>query len=220
MNLPETLPIFPLNGIILLPRMQLPLHIFEPRYKNMIDDVLGNHRMIGLIQPRHKKSVYATDEDSMRNENIENVGIAARITGFNEIGFGDNRRYIINVVGCCRFVVAKELPITERGYRSIVPDWEPYALDSIPPPLPRFNKEKILNSIAKHFEKSGIEISTEGLKEIPDYQLIDTFSIACNLQPEDKQRLLEAVDLNDRAGVLAEILEIDFLTSQNKNEAT
>src|SRR5690348_16202720 len=117
-ELPAVLPIFPLVGVLLLPRGKLPLNIFEPRYLNMTRDALGGDRLIGMIQPTgeerqgHPPALYPT-------------GCAGRITAFSET---DDGRFLITLTGIARFDVAREIE-TVRGYRRVLPRWDRFAAD-------------------------------------------------------------------------------------------
>ena len=114
--LPDTLPIFPLPGAIVLPHTELPLNIFEPRYLNMTNDALGSHRMIGMIQP---------DPQGETEGRVYRTGCAGRITQFRETA---DCRIEMTLTGVCRFDLAEELSTT-RGYRLVVPDWSRFAGD-------------------------------------------------------------------------------------------
>ena len=111
-DLPQVIPVFPLPGAILLPRGQLPLNIFEPRYLNMVDDAMAGDRIIGMIQPR---------QGSRSLPNLSPVGCAGRITSFAETSDG---RYLITLTGCARFRLASELP-TQTPYRQVRADFAP-----------------------------------------------------------------------------------------------
>ena len=114
-ELPEQLAIFPLPGALLFPRWQLPLNIFEPRYLNMIDDVIQGDRMIGMVQ---------TVGGTRAKPDIAQTGCAGRITAWSETGDG---RYLITLSGIARFDVSKELSVM-TPYRQVTPDWTPSRL--------------------------------------------------------------------------------------------
>ena len=133
-ELPEVLPIFPLAGALVLPRQNLPLNIFEPRYLNMVADALGTGRNIGMIQPR-------PGSEESEAPPLCRVGCLGRITAFNETRDG---RFVISLTGVCRFEVAREVE-PRRGYRRVSPDWGRFASDLGPAPeveleLERFEK--------------------------------------------------------------------------------
>src|SRR5580698_5813033 len=116
--LPDVLPIFPLSGVLLLPRGRLPLNIFEPRYLAMIEGALANGRLVGMVQPS------AADSQEPLPP-IYHIGCAGRITSFTETEDG---RFLISLTGICRFTITEELPI-EHGYRRVKPDWEGFLSD-------------------------------------------------------------------------------------------
>ena len=115
-ELPKTLPIFPLPGVIILPNGNLPLNIFEPRYVSMVEDALGNNRLIGMIQPNN---------GSKKDNGLYPIGCASKIISFSETS--DNR-YLIELKGIIRFKIFKEVD-TIKGYRNIIPKWKDYKND-------------------------------------------------------------------------------------------
>ena len=117
-QLPEIVPIFPLTGVLLLPRGKLPLNVFEPRYLAMTEDALSGNRMIGIIQPSDPLSRASVPP-------VYPIGCAGRITSFSET---DDGRYLITLTGVCRFETVRELPIV-RGYRRVDVSWERFAAD-------------------------------------------------------------------------------------------
>lgn len=120
-ELPATLPIFPLDGVLLLPHGHLPLHIFEPRYRAMIEAALGERRLIGMIQPRRDYPHPIPDD-----ARIFDVGCAGRIVSFAET---DDGRFLVTLRGVCRFRVDEELPLEANGFRRVRPDFVPYLGD-------------------------------------------------------------------------------------------
>ena len=125
--MPAPIPVFPLQGALLLPGTRLPLNIFEPRYLAMIDDALAGHRTIGMIQPKVPEQTVASDHPPLHG-----IGCAGRIVSFEETGDG---RYLIGLRGLCRFDVAEELAL-HNGYRRVRPDYGPWAGDFGPRTAP------------------------------------------------------------------------------------
>ena len=119
-DLPESIPVFPLSGVLLFPRWSLPLNIFEPRYLNMIDDAMSGHRFIGMIQ---------SNSDDRVHPSLAKTGCAGRITSYSET---DDGRYLISLTGICRFHIHEELAL-ETPYRQVRADWQPFALDLAAP---------------------------------------------------------------------------------------
>src|ERR1700731_963988 len=129
--LPDTLPIFPLTGVLLLPRGRLPLNIFEPRYLAMTRDALGGERLIGMVQP-------SDPTVAGMNPPVYPIGCAGRLTQFSET---DDGRFLITLTGVSRFRIREELPLLD-GYRRVVPDWQPFAHDRAAPGTPEFDRDR------------------------------------------------------------------------------
>lgn len=199
-DLPTTLPIFPLAGVLLLPRGVLPLNIFEPRYLNMTLDALAADRMIGMTQPRDRA-------ENGREPPIYPMGCAGRVTAFEETEDG---RILISLKGVSRFRVAEEFPTT-RGYRRIRPDWSNFKEDLTPPENQTVDRDALFRSLKSYFASQGIEASWSALKETPDERLINSLSMICPFDPPEKQALLEAETLFDRAKVLTALIEMAVL---------
>src|SRR4051794_27134794 len=144
--LPDTLPIFPLTGVLLLPRGRLPLNIFEPRYLAMTRDALGGTRLIGMVQPSEPVA-------GRMNPPVYPVGCAGRITSFSE---ADDGRYLITLTGVSRFRIAEELPLLS-GYRRVLPDWQPFAHDLDSGDEPGFDRERLMRGLRVFFTQQGIK---------------------------------------------------------------
>lgn len=198
-DLPATLPIFPLTGVLLLPRGMLPLNIFEPRYLNMIQDALAADRMIGMVQPSKPSE---TGEPA-----VFGVGCAGRIVQFEET---DDGRFLITLRGVCRFKVAQEVP-TLRGYRRICPSWDEYETDLSNDRGGVVDRESLFTGLQSYFKVQGIEASWKSLRETPDERLINSLAMICPFEPPEKQALLEAKNLSDRASILTALVEMAVL---------
>ena len=200
--LPEVLPIFPLTGILLLPRGRLPLNVFEPRYLAMTRDALAGERMIGMVQP-------SEPQDDNRgggglNPPVYPVGCAGRMTQFSE---SDDGRYLITLTGIQRFRIREELPLLS-GYRRIVPDWQPYADDRRRPAEPGFDRERLLRGLRGYFAQRRIQADFEAIDKAPGEYLVTSLAMACPFAPSEKQALLEAADLDARAELLTTLVEM------------
>ncbi|CAN7326626.1 LON peptidase substrate-binding domain-containing protein [Brevundimonas sp. LjRoot202] len=196
-DLPQVIPVFPLPGAILLPRGQLPLNIFEPRYLNMIDDAMAGDRIIGMIQPQGSQSL----------PGLSPVGCAGRITSFAETSDG---RYLITLTGCARFRLAAELP-TQTPYRQIRADFAPFEADLAAPPVDDvgLDRDTLLDALRAYLETRGLDIDWDTAETAPPEALINSLSMALPFEPAEKQALLEAVSLTDRSDVLTALLTID-----------
>jgi Lon protease-like protein len=199
-DLPAELPIFPLTGVLLLPRGRLPLNIFEPRYLAMFDDAMGGSRMIGMIQPSSAK-----DDPFGAPVPVElfRVGCAGRITSFNETGDG---RYLVALDGIARFSVAEELPM-QRGYRRVVPNWRPYAAD-LAEENSNFDRQRLIDLLQAYFKHLELTANWDAIGEAPDERLLTSLAMLCPFEPSEKQALLEADCLSERARLMMTLLEI------------
>ena len=198
-DLPATLPIFPLTGVLLLPRGMLPLNIFEPRYLNMIQDALGADRMIGMIQP--------SSPGDAGEPPVYGVGCAGRIVQFEET---DDGRFLLSLPGVCRFKVEQEIPTT-RGYRRIRPNWDDHGGDLSGDEGGLVDRESLFTGLQSYFKNQGIEASWKALRETPDERLINSLAMICPFEPPEKQALLEAKTLSDRASILTALVEMAVL---------
>jgi uncharacterized protein len=196
-DLPETIPIFPLPGALLLPRARLPLHIFEPRYLQMLDDAMKTkHRLIGMIQPR--------EVPGSTEKRLQAIGCAGRLTGFSETEDG---RYMITLSGQSRFRVKEEVQ-GFAPYRRALVDWAPFGRDLGDEETDKgFDRKVFLAVLARYF--AAMELSTDwsSLKEAEPELLVNSLSMLCPFSPEDKQALLEAPSLTTRRETLVTLIE-------------
>ncbi|MEM7424076.1 MAG: LON peptidase substrate-binding domain-containing protein [Pseudomonadota bacterium] len=198
--LPAHLPIFPLTGVLLLPRGELPLNIFEPRYLNMTEDALAGSRMIGMIQP--------LDQGSGESEPpVYKTGCAGRIVAFQETEDG---RFLITLKGICRFHVQEELAST-RGYRPAIPDWTPYANDLHDEGSATVDREKLLGSLKSYFKLHNISADWDAIEASTDERLVTCLSMICPFEAPEKQALLEAPTLTERSQILTTLVEMAVL---------
>jgi hypothetical protein len=197
-DLPQVIPVFPLDGALLLPGGQLPLNIFEPRYLNMIDDAMAAERVIGMVQTRE-------GGDRMR-PHLAPVGCLGKITSFAETGDG---RYMITLTGVCRFAVGDELPV-QTPYRQVRALYEPYDADLRPQDGQALTDRKPFLTALKHYlDHRGLEIDWESAQAAPPDALINSLAMALPFEPAEKQVLLEAASLAERRDVLITLLEFD-----------
>lgn len=196
-DLPDTIPVFPLPGALLLPRGRLPLHIFEPRYLAMIEDCLKTkHRLIGMIQPRE---VPGTGE-----KRLNAIGCAGRLTGFSETEDG---RYMITLAGMSRFRVREEVQ-GFTPYRRCSVDWAGFGRDLGPVEEdPGFDREHFLSLLGRYFAAQNLSTDWGSLKEAETELLINSLSMLCPFSTEDKQALLEAPSLTTRRETLVTLIE-------------
>jgi Lon protease-like protein len=196
-DLPDTIPIFPLGGALLLPRSRLPLHIFEPRYLQMIEDALKTTtRLIGMVQPN---VVPGRD-----GPGLQTIGCAGRISQFSETEDG---RYMITLAGMSRYRVVKEVE-GFSPYRRCEVSWEGFDLDLEAEETDAgFKRQPFLDALGRYFDVRGLSADWETLKDADDELLINSLSMMLDFDAEDKQALLEAPSLSTRRETLVTLIE-------------
>jgi Lon protease-like protein len=196
-DLPETIPVFPLPGALLLPRARLPLHIFEPRYLAMIDDTLKTtDRLIGMVQPRE---VPGSDQ-----EKLHSIGCAGRLTTFSET---DDHRYMVTLSGISRYRIIEDLD-GFQPYKRCKIAWEDFSRDTGNTETDAgFDRAGFLALLERYFEEQQLSTDWGSLEQAEDEMLINSLAIVCPFTPEDKQALLEAPSLTNRRETLVTLLE-------------
>ena len=211
-ELPGVLPVFPLTGVLLLPRGRLPLNIFEPRYLNMIRDGLAPPRMIGMIQPAKAQS-----EAEETDPKLYATGCAGRITQFEETGDG---RFVLNLLGVCRFDIVEELA-KQNDYRRCAVDWSRYDQDMGSSPdavTPPFDRSRLRSPLERYFKRRDINANWDAIEKLDDDRLINTIAMLCPFAAPEKQALLEAPDQIQRGELLLAILEMASMADTDDNE--
>jgi Lon protease-like protein len=200
-DLPDTIPVFPLPGALMLPRARLPLHIFEPRYLAMVEDCLKTkHRLIGMIQPRD----IPASGNRPAEKRLQAIGCAGRLTGFSETEDG---RYMITLSGASRFRVKEEVQ-GFAPYRRCLVDWGPFARDLGPTEEDKsFRRGEFMKLLGRYFVHKKLSTDWDSLKEAEPEFLINCLSMLCPFTPEDKQALLEAPTLDTRRETLVTLIE-------------
>ena len=205
---PNNIPIFPLPGALLLPESKLPLNIFEPRYLEMVEESLKSElRLIGMIQPQKKEKIEG-------DQSLYNIGCAGRISSFSET---DDGRYLITLTGISRFELL-EFERKENAYLKGKVNWDKFENDLVPQkPLKDFNRKEFLNTLRKYFESAQISSDWEILEHAEEDVLINSLSMLCPFDPEEKQVLLEAKTLFHRKNILLTLLNL-FSEKGQRNE--
>jgi hypothetical protein len=195
-DLPDTIPVFPLPGALLLPRARLPLHLFEPRYLAMLDDVLkSSNRLIGMVQPYDAPGGGAK---------LHNIGCAGRVTAFSETEDG---RYMITLSGASRFRISQEVE-GFTPYRRCKVNWQGFDRDLGPAERDDgFDRDTFMEALGRYLVDQGLSTDWESLGEAEDELLINSLSMLCPFEPEDKQALLEAPSLTTRRETLMTLIE-------------
>jgi len=207
-TLPEVFPVFPLTGAMLLPGGQLPLNIFEPRYLAMVEDALAHGRLLAMIQPDRNRP--ATEQGPA----LLRVGCLGRLTSFAET---DDGRYLITLTGVARFMLVEEKAM-HRGYRRARGDFRPFVADLAPPRLEEFDRPGLIEALRRYFTQRGFDANWQSINAMPDVALITSLSMVCPFDPMEKQALLEAPTLSDRAQTLRTLLRIDSHETQDNSD--
>ncbi|MGG7646181.1 LON peptidase substrate-binding domain-containing protein [Rhodovulum sp. YNF3179] len=196
-DLPDTIPVFPLPGALLLPRARLPLHIFEPRYLAMLDDALKtSHRLIGMVQPQ--------EVPQGGEPRLQRIGCAGRVTAFSETEDG---RYMITLTGVSRFRVREEVN-GFTPYRRAEIDWAGFERDLGGAETDAgFDRDRLMDLLNRFFQSEGLSTDWDSLREAEDELLINSLSMLCPFDPEEKQALLEAPCLGTRRETLVTLIE-------------
>tara|TARA_Y100000590_G_scaffold376079_1_gene441405 strand:- start:6 stop:650 length:645 start_codon:yes stop_codon:yes gene_type:complete len=204
-NFPTTVPVFPLSNFIIFPETTVPLNIFEPRYIQMVDDSMKSHRMIGMVQPKKKGELEKPD--------LYEVGCLGKITSFNET---DDNRYIIILNGITRFKIIEEIK-NKKLYRECKITFNNFLedLNKIPEKIKFSDLELIFKNLKSLFKKQGYIINWKELEKQSLDQTINALSMASPFSLEEKQVLLESIDLNTRKKKLEEILNTYLVDSLN-----
>ena len=202
-NIPNSLPIFPLDNVLLLPFGKLPLNIFEERYINMVLDSLQSHRMIGIIQPKNN------------NNEFFMMGCIGKITSYIET---PDYRLVLNLEGVCRFVL-HERNLTPKGYYQASIDTSDY-LDDLNSMEPMIDRNSLIQKYANFFKMKKLEIDKEVLAETSNLQLLSTLAMLAPFNKIDKQAILESPNVKERINTINSILDLNTfqVVSNNSNQ--
>jgi uncharacterized protein len=209
--LPEEIPVFPLPGALLLPRGQMPLNIFEPRYLAMIDDALrAGHRLIGMIQPD------PTHPGADPNRpNLFRVGCVGRITQMAESGDG---RYLIQLTGVARFRIEAELAVSTL-YRQCKVTYQPFVDDfTARKGEDEVDRKALLRALSEFLKANNLKADWEGIENAPNEALVNALAMMSPYDAAEKQAMLEAPDLKTRAEILIAVTEIELAKSKTSGE--
>jgi uncharacterized protein len=208
-DLPDVIPVFPLAGALLLPRGQMPLNIFEPRYVAMVDDALAGRRLIGMIQPdpAHRRSE--------ARPQLYRIGCVGRITQFGETGDG---RYLIELTGIARFSVAEEL-IVPTLYRQCRVSYEPFVDDfEARKGEDAVDRKALLAALRAFLKANDLKADWDGIENAPNEALVNALAMMSPYGAAEKQALLEAPDLKTRAEILVAVTEIELAKANTEGE--
>jgi len=196
-DLPPSLPLFPLTGVVLLPRGHLPLNIFEPRYLEMVDHALAGDRLIGMIQPTE-------NEETVLKPRLSRVGCAGKIVSFRET---EDNRYLITLQGICRFQLTGELE-TLTPWRMGLCDYAAFASDLAESQEEEVPRDRLLAALKAYLTNHDMKADWKSVMTAPAEALVNALAMMCPFDPAEKQALLEAHSFQDRASTLMALLEM------------
>lgn len=209
-DLPATLKVFPLRGVILLPRSSLPLNVFEPRYLALVNDVLGSDRLIGVVQTQ--ASAGEDESPDGKDVPLRKVGGAGRLTAFQET---DDGHYLITLSGVARFAITGEED-NDDPYRTCSVDWRPF-IDDLDHGRGEeaVDRDRLLTVLRKYLKVNKLSADWDGINNSSNELLVNTLSMISPYGPEEKQALLEADDLKTRAEVLTALAEMEIASNES-----
>ena len=202
-KLPNTIPIFPLKGVVMFPDTYLPLNIFEPRYLKMIDQAISNkNRLIGMIQPKN-----SNEKDD--KQNFYSVGCAGKIIKFEET---DDNRYLITLKGLMRFNLISE-KINDQKFREANINWENFSKD-LDININSSDLRTLKITLKKYFQIKNIRANMDAIDTFNDYNFADQITMICPLENNEKQLLLETTSILKRNKLLQTILD-SYVSEEN-----
>ena len=209
-DLPGTIPVFPLPGALLLPRGQMPLNIFEPRYLAMVDDSLRDgHRLVGMIQPD------TGHPGPEARPNLYKIGCAGRITQLAETGDG---RYLLQLTGVARFRIEEELKVV-TAYRQCQVTYAPFAVDFVARKGEEaVDRETLLKALQAFLKANNLKADWQGIESAPNEALVNALAMMSAYGTAEKQAMLEAPDLKTRAEILIAVTAIELAKGKNEDE--
>ena len=201
-KIPSSIPLFPLENVLLLPFGKLPLNIFEERYINMVLDSLKSHRMIGIIQPKNN------------NNDFFMMGCVGKITSYIET---PDYRLVLNLEGICRFVL-HERNLSPKGYYQATIDTSDY-LDDLNNLEPMVDRNNLIQKYANFFKMKKLEIDREVLAETSNLQLLSTLAMLAPFNKIDKQAILESPNVKERINTINSILDLNTFQVVSNNSS-
>jgi len=203
-DLPQTMPIFPLTGALLVPGGRMPLNIFEPRYLAMTRHALAQpDRLIGMVQPRQRGVERKLDPEF--KPELEAVGCAGRIIAFEET---DDGRYQVTLSGLIRFRIRTEMAQAADGFRLVTPDFADFAKDLAQGDFHLTGRARFIATLKGYFETRNASVDWKAIDAMPDRQLVVSLAMLCPFSPDEKQALLQCHDLVELGEMLLALFEL------------
>mgnify|MGYP006171256293 CR=1 FL=1 len=205
-KLPETIPIFPLSGVIYFPNTNLPLNIFEKRYLDLVNDCMSSDKLMGMVQSKDN------------SDEVYNVGCLGKISDFKK---SEDGRIIINLEGITRFEIKKEIN-NDKLYRQFDVDYKKFDKDLMEKKINNFQNNEtniLIEKTKKFFEKNDLLINWNDFKKLDWSQQVNTLSMIAPISNEEKQKILEIVTLDEKTEIFSKIIDFYFY-EQNINKKT
>jgi uncharacterized protein len=196
-DLPAIVPVFPLTGVLLLPRARLPLNVFEKRYLALVDAAMAGHRLVGMIQPR------TPGQDMEPDPALAGTGCVGRIVEYSET---DDDRYLITLTGIARFHVVAERE-TEAPYREVTADYAAFPGDLTAPADDAIPRVRLFAALKPYLSERAMQTDWKSIEGAPSEMLVNSLAMLCPFEPGEKQMLLEARDLAERVEALTALIE-------------
>jgi uncharacterized protein len=220
-DLPEILPVFPLSGALLLPGGRLPLNIFEPRYLNLTLDALKEGRIFGMVQPDYDKTGHdkaghdkapGAKIEAAHEPHVYGVGCAGRISSFEETEDG---RLLITLKGLARYRIRQEVEGI-KGYRRMRVTYGEFKTDMDPPEKFDLDRDGLMSRLKPYLDAQGMRLNVDAIKGLSETTLITSLCMICPFDPREKQALLEARSMQDRAKTLMTLLQMGVFDAGGK----
>ena len=206
-DVPQRIPVFPLCRAILLPRATLPLNIFEPRYLQMVEDVMSTSRVLGMVQPTGSGEEEDQESPVSRTAPLRRIGCAGRITSYQEL---DDDRLLISLSGIARFEVVDEVELA-KPYRVCTVSYERFVGDFTPGAgEDQVDRKALLGALKAFLQSRGLKADWAAVSKTPTEALVNSLAMVNPYGSEEKQALIEAADLKTRADMLVALAEMDI----------
>ena len=214
-DVPQRIPVFPLSGAILLPRATLPLHVFEPRYLQMVEDVMSTSRVIGMVQPTGAGE--AEESPISRTAPLRRVGCAGRITSYQEL---DDGRLLMSLSGIARFELLDEVELA-KPYRICTVSYERFLGDFIPDAGEAdVDRERLIEVLKAYLQMRNLKADWAAIGKASTEALVNSLALASPYGCEEKQALLEAADLKARAEMLVALAEMEMAAGGSRGSGS
>ena len=206
-DLPKKIPIFPLSNFIIFPKTTVPLNIFEPQYIDMINDSMKSDKLIGMIQPLSFNNIELTDAD------LHQVGCLGKISDFQKIKDG---RILINLIGVSRFKIIEEIS-NDKLYREFKVDYQNFSKDT-EEVQNEMNTEALIDKAKSFFKRNGLLLNWKEFEKLDQLQKINTLAMIAPVTNEEKQKLLEAISIEDKIKALESIISFYLFETGTNNQ--